>query len=128
MYSSSQRQWIDNQGEKVAGYPFESYKDYLSKNMERAKALSCVKKYLKKHDIHYNEMWLLALMQHYDAPSTIISEEAKKHIHCWNVHKRLIPMIKWRYLYPRMKVNYFIYRKWCAEDRELEREMKCAFY
>lgn len=296
MYSSSQRQWIDNQGEKVAGYPFESYKDFLSKNLKSAKALSCVEKYLKKHDIHYNEMWLLALMQHYGAPSTmldfshdvfsslffmcdgagkpvgngelddyvslyfmssrldwleatvqritsdavdrvrnniipkygtsqprmyekflhevdtlsfcryvedginfvslegpcggkveitipelefstsydivngrlreqsglffsvfseskpfaelllkaetpkqltfnadgsvtdmLIPEEAKKHIHCWNVHKSLIPMIKWRYLYPRLKVNYFIYRKWCAEDRELDREMKCAF-
>lgn len=56
MYSSSQRHWIDNRGEKVAGYPFESYKDFLSKNLERAKALSCVRKYLKKHYIHYNEM------------------------------------------------------------------------
>lgn len=296
MYSSAQRQWIDNHGEKVTGYPFESYEDFLSKIVDRAKTLSCVKRYLKKHDIHYNEMWLLALMQHYGAPSTmldfshdifsslffmcdgagkpsaddeldnyvslyfmsskldwlnatvqritsdavnyvrmniipeygvsqpemyadflsevntlpfckfikdgipfvslegpcggkveinipelefstsydivngrlreqsglffsvfsesepfaelllkaetpreftyhsdgsvsdkLIPEEAKKHIHCWNVHKSLIPMIKWRYLYPRMKVNYFIYRIWSAEDREMEREIKRSF-
>lgn len=36
-------------------------------------------------------------------------------------------MIKWRYLYPRMKVNYFIYRKWSAEDRGMEREIKSRF-
>ena len=296
MYTSAQRQWIDNQGEKVTGYPFGNYEDYLSKIVDRAKTISCVKRYLKKHDIHYNDMWLLSLMQHYGAPSTmldfshdiysslffmcdgagkpsaddeldnyvslyfmsskldwlnatiqsitsnavqnvrmniipeygvsqhkmyanflsdvntlpiykfikdgisfvslegpcggkveisipelefytsydivngrlrkqsglffsvfsesepfaelllkaetprevicnsdgsvtdkLIPEEAKKHIHCWNVHKSLIPMIKWRYLYPRMKVNYFIYRKWSAEDRGMEREIKGRF-
>ena len=57
----------------------------------------------------------------------LIPDEAKKHIHCWNVHKSLVPMIKWRYLYPRLKINYFIYRKWSAEDRELEREMNRVF-
>lgn len=293
MYSSAQRQWIDNDGVKVKGYPHDSYEDFLSKIVNRAKKLSCVKRYLKQHNIHYNEMWLLALMQHYGAPSimldfshdifsslffmcdgagkpsdhgelgdyvslyfmssrldwlmatvqritsdavdnvrmkiipvygtskpqmyenflhevetlpfckyiedgipfvslegpcggkvqinipelgfstsydivngrlrkqsglffsvfsesepfaelllkaetpkqfsynsdgsvneNLISEEAKKNIHCWNVHKSLVPMIKWRYLYPRLKVNCFIYRKWSAEERQLEREMK----
>ena len=57
-----------------------------------------------------------------------IPEEAKKNIHCWNVHKSLVSMIKWRYLYPCLKVNCFIYRKWSAEERELEREMKRVFY
>lgn len=297
MYSSAQRLWIDNHGVKVTGYPYESYEDFLSKIINRAKTLSCVKRYLKNHNIHYNEMWLLALMQHYGAPSImldfsrdifsslffmcdgagkpshngelddyvslyfmssrlhwlmatvqyitseavdnvrkniipvygtskpqmydnflhevetlpfckylengipfvslegpcrgkveinipelgfstsydivnarlrkqsglffsvfsesepfaelllkaetprqftfnsdgsvndiLIPDEAKKHIHCCNIHKSLIPMIKWRYLYPHLKINYFIYRKWSAEDRELEREMKRVFY
>lgn len=72
MYSSAQRYWICNQGEDLYGYPFDNYPSYLYSLLHKSKPLKAVQEYLKKEHVHYNEMWLLSLMQHYGAPSVML--------------------------------------------------------
>lgn len=72
MYSSAQRYWIDNKGDQLVDKSFRDYDDYLQKLIDRTKPLKEVKAYLEKNKVHYNEMWLLSLMQHYSAPSVML--------------------------------------------------------
>ena len=72
MYSSAQRYWIDNKGDQLVDKTFIDYDDYLQKLVDRTKVLKVVNAYLEKNQVHYNEMWLLSLMQHYSAPSVML--------------------------------------------------------
>ena len=72
MYSSAQRYWIDNRGDQLVNNTFRDYDDYLQKLVARTKPLKEVNEYLEKNQVHYNEMCLLSLMQHYSAPSVML--------------------------------------------------------
>lgn len=72
MYTSAQRYWIDGKGAQLKDNDFANYADYLQKLIDRSREIKMVEEYRKEYNVHYNEMWLLALMQHYLAPSVML--------------------------------------------------------
>ncbi len=71
MYASSQRHWLQKT-DWVARISRESYYDFVEEIIRRSEALEDVQNYMCKLNVHTNDMFLMALMQHFDAPSPMI--------------------------------------------------------
>lgn len=72
MYSSAQRYWLKNGKELIETGHVNNYISYLQILVEQSHKCKSVNKYISKYGIHYNEMWMLALMQHYSVPSIML--------------------------------------------------------
>lgn len=72
MYSSAQRYWFKKGKDLVTNGTIKDYKDFLQTLVGRCLECKTAGRYISKYGIHYNEMWMLALMQHYGAPSIML--------------------------------------------------------
>jgi len=71
MFSSSQRNWIQ-QSAIVQKMGKSSYYDFIEELIRRTSCLAEVQAYMKKQNVSYNEMFILALMQHFCLPSPML--------------------------------------------------------
>ena len=71
MYASSQRHWLQRT-DWVARIGEQCYFDFIEKLIRRTEKLQEVKQYMLQQGVHNNDMYLLALMQHFGAPSPMI--------------------------------------------------------
>ena len=71
MYASSQRHWIQ-QSDWVARMGHDDYYNFVEEIIRRAECLDEVKQYMQQHNVYTNDMFLMALMQHFEAPSPMI--------------------------------------------------------
>lgn len=71
MYASSQRHW-KQQSDWVARIGKTSYFDFMEEVIRRTESLPVVQQYMRQQNVHTNDMFLMALMQHFGAPSPMI--------------------------------------------------------
>ena len=71
MFASSQRHWMQK-SDWVARMGHESYYSFVEEIIRRTECLVEVQQYMQQHNVHTNDMFLMALMQHFGAPSPMI--------------------------------------------------------
>lgn len=71
MYSSSQRHWAQNT-DMVYRIGESDYYIFIQSLVNKSKELYEVKKYASKQSIHPNDLFCLALLQHFGAPSPML--------------------------------------------------------
>lgn len=71
MFASSQRHWMQK-SDWVARMGHESYYSFVEEIIRRTEGLVEVQQYMQQHNVHTNDMFLMALMQHFEAPSPMI--------------------------------------------------------
>ena len=71
MFASSQRHWMQK-SDWVARMGHESYYSFVEEIIRRTECLVEVQQYMQQHNVHTNDMFLMALMQHFEAPSPMI--------------------------------------------------------
>jgi hypothetical protein len=71
MYASSQRGW-DSQNSALRGLGQQDYRSVIQCLLEKTASLKEVRDYMSAENVDYNEVFILALMQHYGLPSPFI--------------------------------------------------------
>lgn len=71
MFASSQRHWLQKT-DWVARMGKSNYYDFIEEIIRRAECLDEVQRYMLQHNVQTNDMFLMALMQHFEAPSPMI--------------------------------------------------------
>ena len=71
MYASSQRHWIQKT-QWVSAMKKSGYYDFIEEIIRRTDKLNEVQKYMQSQSLVSNDMFLMALMQHFGAPSPMI--------------------------------------------------------
>ena len=71
MYTSSQRHW-KQKSDWVARMGKETYGDFVEELIRRTEIIPEVRQYMLGQNIQTNDMFLMALMQHFGAPSPMI--------------------------------------------------------
>lgn len=71
MFASSQRHW-KQKTDWVARMGHGDYYSFIEEIIRRTECLDEVQQYMQQHNVHTNDMFLMALMQHFEAPSPMI--------------------------------------------------------
>lgn len=71
MYASSQRHWMQKTS-WVTAMRKNGYYDFVEEIIRRTEMLPGVKQYMQSQHLQSNDMFLMALMQHFEAPSPMI--------------------------------------------------------
>jgi pyruvyltransferase len=71
MFASSQRHW-KQKTDWVARMGHDNYYSFVEDIIRRTECLDEVQQYMQQHNVHTNDMFLMALMQHFEAPSPMI--------------------------------------------------------
>ncbi len=71
MYASSQRHWFQKT-DWVARMGKTNYYDFVEEIIRHTECLNEVQQYMQQQNVHSNDMFLMALIQHFNAPSPMI--------------------------------------------------------